>query len=195
MNSHDQTLAKDPRERPFIFYTDRSGIEGKVGAAAIVSLEDQYGHSQMGDDDTSIVYAAELRAIDTGLTFISERTEPWAAQAENGACHLCRKPSGIEGSPPRMASEQVYLTRYLDLIRQLGAKGIQAELRWIPSHQGIIGNEVVDQHAKEAAQELEGPQSAHNRYIRLAAATNNEFAARRGSSGRGRGQRRAPADQ
>lgn len=50
-----------------ILYTDGSGIEGRVGAAAVVNPEDQYAHGQMGDDNTSTVYAAELRAIEMAL--------------------------------------------------------------------------------------------------------------------------------
>jgi hypothetical protein len=44
------TSLSDPDERP----------ERKIGAAAVVDLEDQHAHSQMGDDSTSTVYAAEL---------------------------------------------------------------------------------------------------------------------------------------
>ena len=57
----------------------------------------------------------------------------------------------------------VYLADCLDLIRRLADRGIRIELRWIPAHQGMIGNEIVDQHAKEAAQEPEGPQNPLNR--------------------------------
>ncbi|KAJ5575967.1 reverse transcriptase [Penicillium sp. DV-2018c] len=65
-------------------YTDGSGIDGKIGAAAVVDLEDRHAHSQMGDDDTSTVFAAELRAIEMALTMAQESTEPWAEQAKNG---------------------------------------------------------------------------------------------------------------
>ncbi|OKP14126.1 hypothetical protein PENSUB_181 [Penicillium subrubescens] len=69
-----------------------------------------------------------------------------------------------------MPSGQVYLEGCLDLIRQHAANGIQTELRWIPAHQGVAGNEIVDRHAKEAALEPQGPQNPDNRYVRLAAA-------------------------
>ncbi|KAJ6168289.1 reverse transcriptase [Penicillium chrysogenum] len=171
VKNHNLILTKDPRERPLILYTDGSGIEGRVGAAAIVDLEDQYFHSQMGNDDTCTVYAAELRAIEMALTLASESTEPWAAQAKNRLIIFTDGQASLKAlCRPRMPSGQVYLAGCLDLIRQLGAKGVQTELRWIPAHQGVIGNEIADQHAKEAAQELEGPQNPRNRYIRLAAA-------------------------
>ncbi|KAJ5766689.1 uncharacterized protein N7511_004305 [Penicillium nucicola] len=62
-----------------------------------------------------------------------------------------------------------------DLIRQLAERGIRTELRWIPAHQGVLGNETVDQHAKDAAQKPNDAQNSHNRYIRLAAATKRRF--------------------
>ena len=90
---------EDSRERPLILYTDGSGIEGRIRAAAIVDLEDQHAHSQMGGNDTSTVYAAELRAIEMALTLVLESTGPWAKQVKNRLSHLCRQPSGAEGAP------------------------------------------------------------------------------------------------
>ncbi|KAJ5819485.1 hypothetical protein N7474_005076 [Penicillium riverlandense] len=173
---HNQVLMKDSREKPLIFYTDGSGIEGRIGAAAIVDLEDQHVHSQMGDDGTSTVYAAELRAIEMALAMALENTEPWAGQMKNGVVIFADSQAALKAlSRPRMPSGQIYLSGSLDLIRQLVEKGIRTELRWIPVHQGVIGNEIVDRHAKEAAQERDGPQNPDNRYIRLAAAAKRQI--------------------
>ncbi|KAJ5148620.1 zinc knuckle domain protein [Penicillium atrosanguineum] len=149
---HDQILAIDWRERPAILYTDRSGIEGRIGAAAIVDLEDQHAHSQMGDENTSTVYAAELRVIEMALALVLESTEPWAKQAKNRLIIFADSQAALKAlGRPRMPSGHVYLAGCLELIRQLADKGIRTELRWIPAHQGVIGNEIVDQQAKEAA--------------------------------------------
>ncbi|KAJ5117510.1 zinc knuckle domain protein [Penicillium atrosanguineum] len=168
---HDRILAIDWRERPTILYTDGSGIEGRIGAAAIVDLEDQHAHSQMGDENTSTVYAAELRAIEMALALVLESTEPWAEQAKNGLVIFADSQAALKAlRRPRMPSGQVYLAGCLELIRQLSDKGIRTELRWIPAHQGVIGNEIVDQHAKEAAQKPDGLLNPDNRYVHLAAA-------------------------
>jgi hypothetical protein len=129
-NKRGQILTKDPRERPLILYTDGSGIEGKIGAAAVVDLEDQNAHSQMGDDRTSTVYAAELRAIEMALAMVLESTEPWAKQAKNGVVIFVDSQAALRAlCRPRMPSGQVYLAGCLDLIRRLAGRGIRTELR------------------------------------------------------------------
>ncbi|KAJ5799044.1 uncharacterized protein N7503_006549 [Penicillium pulvis] len=149
---HNQILGKAPEEKPLIMYTDGSGIESKVGAAAVDETGKHIALSQMGDDDSSTVYSA-LRRAKNGLTIFAD---------SQAALKALRR--------PRMPSGQVYLVGCLDLIRQLANKGIRTELRWIPAHQGVAGNEIVDTHAKEAAQRLEEPRNSLNRSICLAAA-------------------------
>ncbi|KAJ5110838.1 zinc knuckle domain protein [Penicillium argentinense] len=176
VKTHDHILSKDPSERPLILYTDGSGIEGKIGAAVVVDLEDHHAHSQMGGEETSTVYAAELSAIEMALKLILEATEPWAAQARNGLVIFADSQGALKAlRQPRMPSGQVYLEECLHLVRQHAANGRQIHLRWIPAHQGVAGNERVDRHAKEAAQEPEGPQNPNNRYIRLAAAAKSRI--------------------
>lgn len=130
MERHDQILRKDPSERPLIFYTDGSGIEGRIGAAAVVDLEDQHAHSQMGHDSTSTVYAVELRVIEMALAKVLEGTEPWAEQAKNGVVIFVDIQAALRAlGRPRMPSGQVYLAGCLDLIRRLAGRGIRTELR------------------------------------------------------------------
>ncbi|KAJ5742391.1 uncharacterized protein N7511_011410 [Penicillium nucicola] len=102
-----------------------------------------------------------VHRIEIALEMISASTEPWAKQANNGVVIFALR---------RPRSRQVYLAGCHDLIQQLAGMGVRIEPRWIPAHQGVIGNEIVDQHAKEAAQEPEGPQNPLNRGICLAAA-------------------------
>jgi ribonuclease HI len=170
VKTHDHILSKDPGGRPLTLYTDGSGIEGRIGAA-VADLQNRHTHSQMGDDDTSTVYAAELRGIEMALNSTLDRIEQWAEQAKNGLVIFADSQAALKAlRKARMPSGQVYLEGCLDLIRRHAANGTQTELRWIPAHQGVAGNEIVDQHAKEAALEPQGPQNPDNRYIRLAAA-------------------------
>ncbi|KAJ5808785.1 hypothetical protein N7474_010054 [Penicillium riverlandense] len=61
--------------RLLVIYTDGSGYEGLIGAAMIVDLDNQHRLSQMGIDDMSTVYAAELRAIEMALDYVRNTQE------------------------------------------------------------------------------------------------------------------------
>ncbi|KAJ5809039.1 uncharacterized protein N7503_001257 [Penicillium pulvis] len=71
---------------------------------------------------------------------------------------------------PRMPSGQVYLRGAIKNLQKLADQDIQVELRWIPAHQGIPGNELVDKHAKQAAKAEADTPGPHDRHIKLAAA-------------------------
>src|SRR5213078_500562 len=46
---------------------------------------------------------------------------------------------------------QFLATRAIGFARELRWKGVEVELRWVPGHKGIEGNERADAVAKEAA--------------------------------------------
>lgn len=50
VDNHNQILTKDTEESPLILYTDGNGIDGRIGSAAVVDLEDQHAHCQMPDE-------------------------------------------------------------------------------------------------------------------------------------------------
>jgi hypothetical protein len=76
VKSHYNILSKDPRERPLILYTDRSGIEGRIGAA-VADLQNRHINCQMGDEDMSTVFAAELRGVEMALNSTLDSAEQW----------------------------------------------------------------------------------------------------------------------
>ena len=65
-------------------YTDGSGIQSKVGAAAVDETGEHIALSQMGDDDSSTVYSAELRAIEMALELVLGGDEAKLTRAKNG---------------------------------------------------------------------------------------------------------------
>jgi ribonuclease HI len=147
---------------PLVIYTDGSGFEGRVGAAAVGP--DCHRHSQMGTEATTTVYAAELRAIGLALEIALE------TPTQNGVVIFSDSQAALRAlCRPRMPSGQVYLERCLDHLALLSDRG-RVQLRWIPAHQGIPGNELADQNAKQAAHEELDPQNPSNCYIRLSAA-------------------------
>ncbi|ENI02974.1 hypothetical protein COCC4DRAFT_114178, partial [Bipolaris maydis ATCC 48331] len=56
-------------------YTDGSGIEGEIGAAAVCPLTHQTRTVHMGSDTTSTVYATELQGISLALQIAQEYAE------------------------------------------------------------------------------------------------------------------------
>ncbi|KAJ5887367.1 hypothetical protein N7495_007408 [Penicillium taxi] len=65
----DEKLGES-KERPLIIYTNRSGIESKVGAAAVDKTGEHIALSQIGDNDLSTIYSIELRAIEIALKLV-----------------------------------------------------------------------------------------------------------------------------
>lgn len=104
VKSHDHILFKDPRERPLTLYTDGSRIEGKI-RAAIIDLQSHYIRCQIGDNDTSTIYAAELRGIEIALNSTLDSLEQWAEQVKNGLIILVDSQAALKAlRQPRMPS-------------------------------------------------------------------------------------------
>lgn len=145
------------------------------------SIQNESCLCNRGTDDTATVYAAELRAIVMALEVTKERfiDGQWQDRlAERGAVILTDNQAALRViQNPRMPSGQVYLEGCLRLLEWCSRENkIQVELRWIPGHEGIPGNETADMLAKEAATTKDinihhtNTSIDHKRYIRLAAA-------------------------
>jgi hypothetical protein len=61
---------------------------------------------------------------------------------------------------PGNSSGQYILRKLLLLLRKVTTLGIEVELRWIPAHKGVPGNEAADQAAKKATEEGTGSRQA-----------------------------------
>ncbi|KUM55612.1 hypothetical protein ACN42_g11637 [Penicillium freii] len=168
-------------------YTDGSGYQGGIGAAVYPvhpNAQDDSRLCNMGTDDDATVYAAELRAIEMALEIIKEKStndnNSWRDRlAERGATIFTDNQAALRAiRNPRMPSGQVYLEGCLRLLEWSDNEGIQVELRWIPAHEGIPGNEIADMLAKTAATQkanIQQTNTNHNRFIRLAAAASKSI--------------------
>jgi len=130
-------------------YTDGSGINGHIGAAAVCTTINQTKNAYMGDDSVSTVYAGELQGISLALQLAREDRDRGNARKKvliytdnQAAIRSVARPRGKSGS---------YLLQDItQRIQELRTQGLTVEIRWIPAHKGIYGNEAADRAAKEA---------------------------------------------
>ncbi|KAI9043959.1 ribonuclease H family protein [Aspergillus affinis] len=139
VQAHDRVCREDRQ----IWYTDGSGYQGMVGAAAVSIRAERTARKHLGTELDSTVYVGELegarmaldRAKPTPITVFSD------SQAAIQAVRNPGRPSG-----------QYALRAIYGWIRALRSEGLEiAELRWIPAHIGVEGNEKADKAAKETA--------------------------------------------
>jgi ribonuclease HI len=81
VKKHAKISSPGQGQGKLIIYTDGSGIDGKVGAAAMVEATHEHRHCQMGTEHDSTVYSAELRAVEMALEIVQDSPE----RARNGA--------------------------------------------------------------------------------------------------------------
>ena len=130
-------------------YTDGSSIGGHVGAAAVFPSRGQTRSTYMGTDAISTVYAAELQGINLALSMAQTMTDSSPSNRSiaiwtdnQAAIRSLVRPEGRSGA---------YILQHLaQRVEALQSQGHTVKVRWIPSHEGIKGNEAVDLAAKEA---------------------------------------------
>ena len=155
-------------------YTDGSGIENKVGAAAYNSATKEISHQHLGNEEQFNVYTAELTAIHLVIKQLRNHHE-----CLTGRIYTDSQASAKAIDHPRRQSGQTIIKAILESIDELTSENTNMciEIIWIPGHAEIEGNERVDIEAKRAATDptLSRPhnykplKSSRARYIKAAA--------------------------
>ncbi|KAG7403339.1 hypothetical protein Forpe1208_v016515 [Fusarium oxysporum f. sp. rapae] len=110
-------------------YTDGSGIDGSIGAAAVCTTTQETKSAYMGDETTSTVYAGELQGISLALQIAQEdrskgnRRSKVAIYTDNqAAIRSTARPKGKSGA---------YLLKNItQQIDELRTQDLNTEIRW-----------------------------------------------------------------
>lgn len=130
-------------------YTDGSGIDGEIGAAAVCLLTRQTRAVYMGPNTVSTVYAAELQGISLALQIAQEYVEQ-GGRRRNIAIYTDNQAAIWSIAKAEGRSGAYILEEIADQVQRLQDRGRPVTVRWIPAHVGIPGNEAADRAAKEA---------------------------------------------
>jgi ribonuclease HI len=149
------TVTQD-RPRTILIFTDGSGYEGQVGASAVAPREGVFQRRYLGTTEESTVYVAELNGIEMAIAkFIEQRLDYINRPTKLVIFSDCQAAIQAVQNPKR-SSGQFVLSAIYNHIRTLRSQTptfdqIPIEIRWIPAHVGVPGNETADVEAKLAA--------------------------------------------
>lgn len=135
-------------------YADGSAIDGKVGAAAVLTRAGHPPralHLYMGPESEHTVHEAELVGILLALQLISTEkhsSTSFALGVDNQAV-LKAFQSALRNPGHHIAREALQMANQVQKRRRKG--NYKLTLRWTAGHEGIEGNEDVDREAKRAA--------------------------------------------
>jgi ribonuclease HI len=142
--------ARAARERIQV-YTDGSVIDGGVGAAAdlwIGRSRDLEVRRHLGEGRHFTIFEAELMAIAIALGILIRRRidEPVMIGVDSQAAikALLHRRPGVAGYLADAIHRRVAEARSKHA-------GLEITLRWVPAHQGMLRNELIDKGAKAAA--------------------------------------------
>lgn len=126
-------------------YTDGSGIDGHIGAAAICPSRAKVEQQYLGDESQYNVFAAEIEAMCLAVKI---------AQGEPTDIMQCviysDSQAGIQAvTRPEQQSGQSIILSFLNSVEKLQQqRKISFSLVWVPGHMDIDGNERADEAAK-----------------------------------------------
>jgi ribonuclease HI len=150
MASHDKIYMTRDIDRNLVIYTDGSGYQGHIGASAYAPQIKSTQRRHLGSDESATVYAAELVGIDMA-TRLCQQLQDRAGDRFLCATIFTDSQAAIKSiRQPGRASGLQILSRILQAIEDLST--LPVTIRWIPGHEGILGNEEADKAAKNAAE-------------------------------------------
>lgn len=142
--NHERLLAEKPS---LVYYSDGSGFQNEVGAAAVNFVTGARVKKYVGPLDLYSVYIGELVGISLALDLALDETDSYPSTSvliftdNQSAIKAINNPQGRSG---QFLIEEIYTkARKLPLLQAI---------HWIPAHVGVPGNEWADKEVKAAAQ-------------------------------------------
>ncbi|PWI63980.1 hypothetical protein PCL_01206 [Purpureocillium lilacinum] len=130
-------------------YIDGSGINGQIDAATVCLTIQQTRSSYMGTEDVLTVYAGELQGISLALD-IAQRDRADGFR-RNKVIIYTDNQAAIRSSAKLKGKSGAYLLKKIvSQTATLHEHNLPIEIRWVPAHTGVQGNEDADRAAKEA---------------------------------------------
>jgi len=127
-----------------IIYSDGSGINKKIGAAAVAPHRTI--KSFLGSIANYTVYSAELYGI-----ILATILACMPNHGKNKVIICIDNQAAIRAvENPSNSSGQHLVKFIIKFIEKLRSNGVEVELHWVPAHIGIDGNESADIAAKQA---------------------------------------------
>src|SRR5579859_2012914 len=128
-------------------YTDGSGIDSHIGAAAYSPTTSAVKRQYLGPETEYNVYVAEVVAFKLAANIVQESGNLY----EKSVIYLDSQAAAKGLTKPNKQSGQQILISVLENIETIKALTPNITLIWIPGHMEIVGNEKADEAAKEAA--------------------------------------------
>lgn len=148
---HDKIVGQQEHLLQLVLYTDGSGYQGDVGAAAVCPSRMVTQTHYLGSENTATVYGAELMGMSLAMQIVREHYTEWP-EISRGVTVFSDSQAAIKAlCRPRAVSGQSMLATVLKGIEWCRQQGIRVAVHWIPAHEGVPGNEAADKAAKEAA--------------------------------------------
>ena len=150
-------------------FTDGSALDGKVGAAAILTRAGKPPralHLTLGPESEHTVHEAELAGILLGMHLISVESHgntTFAMGVDNQAA-ISAFHSTLRNPGHHLAREALRVANRTQKRRRKGR--YKLTIRWTAGHEGIKGNEDADREVKKAAEGLTSDKQTLPPYLR-----------------------------
>jgi ribonuclease HI len=158
--SREDAIAMDDNDSAAIqVYSDGSGMEGQIGAGAVLyrnGVQKRSLRMLLGSEEDHTVPEAEGIGLILGLELI--RAESRATRVSLAADNLASitRTTDTKATPAHYIWD-IFHNRWKMVMRK--HSGIRMCIRWVPGHEGVPGNEEADRLAKMAITEGSSPRN------------------------------------